>query len=92
MPDPDHPIIVLRDRYAGTCSGGEWLAIGEADKLENGAFRAIRALECGPHGDGADAMDFWYAPPVWRAAGKTPDEAVAILRNKVRPRGYGKRT
>jgi hypothetical protein len=91
MADPDFPILVLQNRYTGTYSGGERLAISEADRLENGAFQIIRALESGPHGDDGDAMDFWYDPPDWIAVGKTPDEAVANLRDKVRPRGYGKK-
>jgi hypothetical protein len=88
IPDADYPIAVVQDRYGGTYSGGEWLAISKADKLENGAFRIIRALEFGPHGDDGNAMDFWHEPPDWIAVGNTPDEAVANLRNKVRPKAF----
>jgi hypothetical protein len=80
MSNPDqYPVAVIEDRYAGTYSGGRWLAISQANKLENGAFRIVRCLEMGPHGDDGDAMEFWADPPDWIAAGQTPDEAICKL-------------
>ena len=75
-----HPVMVLEDRYGGVYSGGPWLAIGVADRLENGAYRAVRVLESGPSGDDVEAQFFWGEPPSWIAVGQTPDEAVARLR------------
>lgn len=74
-----HPIMVVEDRYRGVYSGGVWLAIGAADAIENGSYRAIHVLDRGPGGDDLDAQDFWSAPPAWIAVGQTPDEAVAAL-------------
>lgn len=73
------PIVVVQDRYGGAYSRGKWLAISEADRLENGAYRIIRCLENGPHGDDSDAAEFWANPPTWIAVGQTPDEAVHKL-------------
>jgi predicted transcriptional regulator len=81
---PDtYPIIVLQDRYGGTYSGGAWLAVSVADRLENGLYRVIRCLEGGPSGDDLEAQDFWGSPPEWIEAADTPDHAVARLRDKV---------
>ena len=74
-----HPIMVLQDRYGGCYSGGRWLAIREADRLENGAYRVVRCLEGGPSDEDIEAREFWTNPPSWIAAGQTPDEAVAAL-------------
>jgi hypothetical protein len=80
MSEPDlYPVAVVEDRYGGTYSGGRWLAIAQADRLENGAYRIVRCLEDGPHGDDGDAMAFWSDPPGWIACGDTPDEAVRKL-------------
>ena len=76
-----HPIMVMEDRCGGVYSGGKWLAISVADRLENGAYRAVRMLEGGPSGDDVDAQMFWSEPPGWVAVGSTPDEAVAQLRD-----------
>jgi len=83
MPTPDShfPIAVIEDRYGGVYSGGKWLAISCADRMENGAYRIIRCLEDGPHGDDTDAMMFWGTPPDWIAVGDTPDEAVRKLQS-----------
>jgi hypothetical protein len=80
----DHyPTAIVQDRYNGCYSGGAWLAIAAADRLENGAYRIIRYLEGGPHGDDSDAQDFWANPPPWIAAGRSPDEAEERLRAKL---------
>jgi hypothetical protein len=79
----DHyPIAVIEDRYSGVYSGGKWLAISRAHYLENGAYRIVRCLESGPHGDDSDAMEFWAAPPSWIASGETPDEAIRKLETR----------
>jgi hypothetical protein len=76
------PITLIEDRYGGVYSGGKWLAIACADRLENGAYRIVRCLEEGPHGDDTDAVVFWADPPLWIASGETPDEAIHNLRKK----------
>jgi hypothetical protein len=73
------PIVILEDRYNGVYSKGRWIAISEGDRLENGAYRIIRCLEDGPHGDDTDAALFWGSPPSWLAVGDTPDEALNNL-------------
>jgi hypothetical protein len=74
-----YPVMVLQDRYGGTYSGGRWIAISVADRLENGAYRAIRCLEAGPSDSDIEAQEFWTEPPSWVAVGDTPDAAVATL-------------
>ena len=74
------PIAVIQDRYSGCYSGGTWLAIAVADHPENGAYRVVRCLEDGPHGDDGDAQIFWADPPSWVASGETPDKAVERLK------------
>lgn len=78
-----YPIVVLQDRYGGVYSGGAWLAVSIADRLENGSYRVIKCLEGGPNGDDLEAQEFWGAPPDWIEAADTPDHAVARLRDKV---------
>ena len=80
-----YPIAIVEDRYHGTYSGGEWLAIAMADAVDNGAYRIIRCLDGGPHGDDTDAMFFWQSPPGWIAAGHTPQSALDELMKKMRP-------
>lgn len=80
--DGTHPVMVLEDRYGGCYSGGAWLAISVADRIENGSFRAIHILDRGPSGDDVEARYFWSDPPSWIAVGATPDGAVAALRAK----------
>lgn len=73
------PISIIEDRYGGCYAGGAWLAIAGADHLENGAYRVVRCLEDGPHGDDVDAKLFWTNPPPWIAVGSTPAEALERL-------------
>jgi hypothetical protein len=77
--DRHFPITIVQDRYGGVYSGGKWLALSIADKLENGSYRIVRMLEGGPHGEDGDAMAFWSNPPEWIAVGNSPDEALAAL-------------
>lgn len=74
-----YPIAVVQDRYNGAYSRGLWIAVADADRLENGATRIYHILEDGPHGGDTDAMFFWGSPPPWVAVGNTPDEAVSAL-------------
>ncbi|HVV94604.1 MAG TPA: hypothetical protein VHD15_14420 [Hyphomicrobiales bacterium] len=83
MSTDHYPIAIIEDRYGGCYSGGRWLAIAGADYLENGAYRIVRCLEQGPHGDDSEAQDYWADPPSWIAVGETPDEAVAKLRARL---------
>jgi len=76
------PIAVLQDGYGGAYSRGAWLAIGCADKVENGAYRIIRCMEGGAHGDDSEAGTFWSDPPSWIAVGNTPEDAVQNLRQR----------
>lgn len=77
-----YPIAVIEDRYRGVYSKGEWLAIGQSDRLEEGAYRVVRCLQDGPHGDDSEAALFWSDPPGWIASGRTPDEAIRNLRQR----------
>jgi hypothetical protein len=79
-----HPVVIVQDRYGGVYSGGAWLAVGGATTLENGAYRVIRTLEEGPHGDDVTAGEFWMNPPDWIAVGSTPDLAFRALQTKLR--------
>lgn len=77
-----YPIAVVQDRYGGVYSHGAWLAVARSNHLENGAYRIVRCLEDGPHGDDSDAALFWSDPPDWIAAGGSPDEAINNLQEK----------
>jgi hypothetical protein len=77
-----YPIAVVEDRYGGVYSGGACLAVARSNQLENGAYRIVRSLEDGPHGDDGDAALVWSDPPDWIAAGHTPDEAIRSLQEK----------
>jgi hypothetical protein len=74
-----YPFAVIQDRYGGSYSGGQWLAISCADHMENGAYRIVRCLEGGPQGGDVEAREFWTNPPSWIAVGATPDEAIRKL-------------
>lgn len=74
-----YPVAVVQDRYQGTYSNGEWLAICRAGRNEDGMSRISWLLEFGPSGDDIEAADFWASPPPWIAVGPTPDQAVANL-------------
>jgi hypothetical protein len=82
-----HPIAIVEDRYGGTYSGGEWIAIAQArDLLTGGAV--LRLLnsepdeEPSPWGGDDDAMNFWDDPPKWVAVGDTPAAALKALELK----------
>lgn len=79
-----YPVAIIEDRYGGTYSGGAWLAIDHADKMENGSPRIVRVIEGGPHGSDTEAMMFWTDPPDWIAVGDSPDEALAALAAKAK--------
>ena len=78
-----YPVVIVQDRYGGVYSGGEWLAVQNGRKLENGAYRIIRVLDGAPFDDDVEAHEFWSDPPAWIAAGKSPNEAVAALEAKL---------
>lgn len=78
-----YPIAVVEDRYGGVYSKGKWLAIAESNKLETGAYRIVRCLDGGPHGDDTDAAMFWSDPPRWIASGNTRDHAIENLREQL---------
>lgn len=86
MIDAEHlyPVVVIQDRFGGLYSGGNWLAIAEADTPHDSFLldptRAGYCLEHGPNSDDdAEAMIFWRNRPEWIASADTPDKAVAAL-------------
>ena len=75
-----YPVVIIQDRYQGTYSGGEWVAIAGdgmyGDRLD--LLKALRAFD----GD-TEAMEFWQGNvPDWVAVGDTPDVALANLKRK----------
>ena len=75
-----YPIGVFEDRYSGAYAGGAWVAVAGLDSLEDGRSRFWLAFE-GAHGDDLSADRFWemHQPTPWLAVGKSPEEAVSIL-------------
>ena len=69
-----YPIMIVEDRYGGSYSGGQWVAVAEA--AESPHRDAIDESILG--GDTA-CMMFWSDPPQWVAVGATPDEALGAL-------------
>ena len=78
-----YPVAVIQDRYQGTYSNGEWLAIANADERHEEMARASWMLTFGPHGDDVEARDFWGSPPDWITAGSTADDAITKLLAKL---------
>jgi hypothetical protein len=78
-PHRHFPICIIEDRYWGTYSGGEWLAIGNASAAHDGITRLQSVTSAGPSGDDDVAMQFWTNPPDWIAAADTPDKALKKL-------------
>nr|WP_299911297.1 hypothetical protein [Sphingomonas bacterium] len=85
IPSDLYPVAVIQDRYRGTYSNGEWLAICHAGEDEDGTSRIGWLLKLGPGDDDIEAADFWSSPPSWIAVGPTPDQAVANLIAKTAP-------
>jgi hypothetical protein len=75
------PIAIIVDCYGGVYSGGAWLAVSCADAMDNGAYRIIRCLEDGPHGDDVEASQFLSNPPPWIVSADTPDRALRKLQD-----------
>ncbi len=73
------PNTIVQDRYRGTYSRGEWLAIANADLHCDGQARAAWVLKAGPSGGDIEACAFWTAPPPWIAAGRSPNAALDAL-------------
>ena len=79
---------LIQDRYRGGYSGGLWIAIDDAKRMENGRYRIIEVLE-EAQGDDGDAIAYWQAlddaptHPEWLAVGNTPDAALEALRQKL---------
>lgn len=74
-----YPVAVYEDRYSGTYSDGEWVAIAGADRRS----RDFWSLDC--NGDDGDAAEFWRqvatAPDEfrWIAVGDTPQASIGRL-------------
>lgn len=81
-----YPVAIIQDRYSGSYSGGEWLAIEGADEaIAEGSSQSRVAwiIDCnGPLGSDPEASDFWRDEPIWIAVGKTPDKALQALIRK----------
>jgi hypothetical protein len=79
-------MAIVEDRYGGTYSGGQWLAVGAFDTRDGSGYAVHTRLDFvmeHAHGSDLDAGDFWanVAPGLpWLAVGDTPDEALANLR------------
>ena len=86
-----HPIVVIQDRYGGVYSGGNWVAVANADLplVDMDAFdpglkyrkrtRSEFALMDGPSSGDPGALKFWSMAPDWIAVGNTPNDAVRNL-------------
>jgi hypothetical protein len=86
-----YPIVIVEDRYGGGYSGGAWFAIAQGEIDHNGTSRADWCLKFGPNGGDVEARTFWLDPPIWIAADRTPDAAVAALLKKIpteQPQSY----
>jgi hypothetical protein len=80
-----YPLIVLWDRCSGTYSGGDWVAVANADEAY-GLFsnRVTWLIEGnGAFGGDIEAAEFWSQPPEWVASGETPEVAIANLASKL---------
>jgi hypothetical protein len=78
-----YPIVTIQDRYAGTYSGGTWIACANGDELHEGVNRIAWLLEHGPGGNDLEATQFWNNPPGCVAVGPSSDGAIANLRRKI---------
>ena len=72
---------MIEDRYSGTYSGGEWIAIAcFYEAVGDGMRTRLGLVMDGAGGDDLKAAGFVL--PEWAAVGDTPDEAVRNLRAK----------
>lgn len=81
------PIIIFQDRYTGAYSGGEWIAVAGATRVDwegsEGVMRFDHVYDNAFDGD-PDAANFWNDnQPVWVAVGNTPQEALDNLNAKL---------
>jgi hypothetical protein len=80
-----YPVAIVQDRYGGTYSRGEWLAVGGFDERDVRGPRGPTRLDfvmLNAHGSDPEAMDFWTGEArelSWLAVGETPDHALAAL-------------
>jgi hypothetical protein len=77
------PVAIIQDRYMGSYSKGEWLAIADSTADYSSDLGVTNRVDwClldGPHGDDVAARIFWSSPPAWIAVGNTPNEALDNL-------------
>jgi hypothetical protein len=88
------PIVLVEDRYSGTYSGGEWLAVSQANKVHKsharlGPSRLRFLLTTGPYGEPETASTFWRRPPIWVASGDDPLVALDHVRSQNDHERYG---
>ncbi|MDN7494836.1 hypothetical protein QZM89_06540 [Burkholderia gladioli] len=80
------PIALVEDRYSGSYSGGNWIAIAVHFEEYLPGFDRLQFVlhhDDGPFSDDPDAREFWgdTAPALnWIAVGASPGEAIANLR------------
>lgn len=70
-----YPTVITEDRYGGGYSGGNWIAIAEAEPAR------LALVWAGVHGEDIPAARFWevYADERWIAVGESPDKALENL-------------
>lgn len=82
------PIALVEDRYCGSYSCGNWIAIAAHFEEYLPGFDRLHFVlhhDDGPFSDDPEARDFWraVAPTLnWIAVGASPDEAIANLRTR----------
>lgn len=74
------PVAILNDRYQGTYSGGEWVAVAGAYPT-----RIERLYDLEAFAGDIECEEFWKSGrvPLWVAVGATPEAALAALEAKI---------
>lgn len=84
-PTDAYPVAIVQDRYCGTYSRGEWLAVGDFEARDVRGPRGPTRLDfvmLNAHDSDPEAMEFWCGEAAelpWLAVGDTPDQALAAL-------------
>jgi hypothetical protein len=87
-----YPVMIVLDRYSGVYSGGQWLAVANANAPAGGMSRMAFVMTHdgdGPGSDDCGAIAYGEAPDEWIATGDDPNKALQNLLNGVRPRLLG---
>lgn len=88
------PVVIVEDRYSGTYSGGQWLAVSQADRtldvpLPPLVTRLKFLLTEGPYGSPELASAFWRRHPKWVARGDSLWAAIDHVRSQNEHERYG---